>query len=250
VSPYYYDDAFFQGMRKTHFMSGSCVVEYGPVTLIPSLTLDINAALTFHALSHANEEWSPGYYKVSLPESGVTIEAVNDNRAGIMSVDLTAAKQDTFYVIAMGFDTMYNKSSVSILSKSSMQTSNPVHRWYQATGQPAMFAGHHHIEFSEEALSYGIIEGLSEVRPGAEQGQSGELGPVAAYFEFSTAQYSKVMAAVGSSFVSRDKAQANMVAELGGSAEAGLFDLEAVRARVTAAWEDKLSIIDVTPMEV
>jgi putative alpha-1,2-mannosidase len=49
------------------------------------------------------------------------------------------------------------------------------------------------------------------------------------------------MAAVGSSFVCRDKARANMLAELG--SKAGLFDLEAVREKVAAVWEEKLSVI-------
>lgn len=250
VSPYYYDDTSFHGVRKTHFMSGSCVGEYGPITFIPSVTLDVNAALTYHSLNHANEEWSPAYYKVTLPESGVTMEAVNDNRAGIFSIDLSVAKQDTFYLIGMGFDTMYNKSSVSILSNKTMAFSNPVHRLYQAAGKPAMFAGHHYVELSEEAISCGIIEGYTDVHVGATEGTSSEAGPVAAYFEFSASAYSKVMAAVGSSFVSREKARANMFAELGDSAEMGLFDMSAVSTKVTAIWEDKLSIIKVIPAEV
>ena len=245
ISPYYYKDSFFHGIRKTHFMSGSCVVEYGPITIIPSVTLDINQALTYHALNHDNEEWSPAYYKVALPESGMVIEAANNNRAGTIHVDVSNAKQDTFYLIAMGFDTMYNKSSVSILSPSSMEFSNPVHRWYQATGKAAGFSGHHHVQFSEEAISFGIIEGFTTVHAGATEGCSGIEGPVAAYFEFNASQYVRVMASIGSSFVSRDKARLNIEAELGEGEK--IFDLHGVRARVTAQWESKLSAIQVTP---
>lgn len=244
-SPYYYKDSNFHGMRKTHFMSGSCVIEYGSMTLIPSVSLDINKALTYHSLNHELEEWTPAYYKITLPESGVVLEASNDNRAGTMRVDLTKSKKDTFYIIVIGFDTMYNKSSLSILSASSMQLSNPVHRWYQGTKTPAGFSGHHHVEFSVAAVSYGIIEGYNKVRPGATAGLSNVNGPVAAYFEFDASQYDVVMASVGSSFVSRDKARLNMHAELG-QAQSELFDLHGVRTRVTDTWEDKLSSISVT----
>lgn len=249
VSPYYYQDPFFQGMRKTHFMSGSCVIEYGSVTIIPSLTLDVDDALSFHSLIHENEEWTPAYYKVSLPESGVSIEAVNDNRAGVLRVDLSSAIQNTFYLIIISHDTMYNDSTIEILSNKTLQVSNPVHRWYQATGQPAGFSGYHHLELSKDALSFGMIEGSSLVRPGATIGESSDLGPVAAYFEFDSNMFKEVMIAVGSSFVSREKARLNMIAELGASPEQ-LFNLKKVQARVTAQWEHHLGTIAVSEVGV
>ena len=37
----------------------SCVLDYGSMTIIPSLTLDVNAAMTFHLQNHSAEKWSP-----------------------------------------------------------------------------------------------------------------------------------------------------------------------------------------------
>jgi hypothetical protein len=59
VSPYYYFNDKWIGMRKTHWMSGSCVIDYGSVTILPSLTLDINEAIMFHKLDHNNEVSTP-----------------------------------------------------------------------------------------------------------------------------------------------------------------------------------------------
>jgi hypothetical protein len=35
------------------------VLDYGSITVIPSLSLDINEALAFHSLNHSSESWSP-----------------------------------------------------------------------------------------------------------------------------------------------------------------------------------------------
>lgn len=69
---------------------------------------------------------------MDLAESGVSVEAVNDNRAGLLRFDLTNLRSDasSFYVIVMSFDTHYNKSSVSALSANHLQLTNPVHCSY------------------------------------------------------------------------------------------------------------------------
>lgn len=187
-----------------------------------------------------------------MKESGVTLEAANDNRAGVLRFDLKKfTGGNKFYVIVMGFDTDYNESSVSILSNSTVQFSNPVHRWYQASGRHAGFSGHHHMHFSAEAVSYGIIRGYSEVSPGDTEGESNHKGPVAAYFEFDLSNLSSdaiVGAAVGSSFVSRQKAEDNMYAELvtSGKDTSALFALDDVVARVSSTWESALSALDIS----
>lgn len=154
----------------------------------------------------------------------------------------------------MSFDSQYNMSSLRIIDNKSMELSNPAHRWYQANGELAGFSGHHFVKFSRKALSFGIIGGDSEVQPGATEGQSGQSGLVAAYFEFDISQKEAVMAAVGSSFVSREKAKANLYAELSATVssstaetddESGLFDLEGIVERVSSKWETMLSAIEV-----
>eukprot|EP00602_Paraphysomonas_sp_CaronLab_P006036 CAMPEP_0185018502 /NCGR_PEP_ID=MMETSP1103-20130426/1207_1 /TAXON_ID=36769 /ORGANISM="Paraphysomonas bandaiensis, Strain Caron Lab Isolate" /LENGTH=656 /DNA_ID=CAMNT_0027548339 /DNA_START=385 /DNA_END=2355 /DNA_ORIENTATION=- len=185
------------------------------------------------------ETITPAYYSIDLKESDLRVEASNDDRAGIARFTPGRSTGDSFYVIVMGFDTMYNDSTVRILSESSVEYSNPVHRWYQGTGRPAGFSGHHMLRFSRPALSYGIIHGYTSVRPGEKNGKSGLEGPVAAYFEFTSE--SSVSVAVGSSFVSTDKSRVNLQAELGGNA----FDLEGLARRVSDLWEEKLSALDV-----
>jgi putative alpha-1,2-mannosidase len=37
VAPYYFADTAIQGFRGSHFLSGSCVPDYGSVTIMPSM---------------------------------------------------------------------------------------------------------------------------------------------------------------------------------------------------------------------
>lgn len=86
ISPYYYDDLKWTGLHKSHFMSGSCVYEYGSVTILPSVALNVSEALNYHALNHSLETWTPSTYQVELPESGFTVTATNLNAAGIVKL--------------------------------------------------------------------------------------------------------------------------------------------------------------------
>ena len=135
------------------------------------------------------------------------------------------------------------------------------------------------MQFQQPAKSFGIIQGYTEVTPAPEggsiEGQSDHRGPVAAYYEFDREEYDEVVLAAGASFVSREKAEENLWAELSdsdreyrgadkgtegrqgrqekesnSSAEASLgavlmsvFDMERVVSRVTQQWESTLSAV-------
>mmetsp|Transcript_13759 Transcript_13759/g.22766 ORF Transcript_13759/g.22766 Transcript_13759/m.22766 type:complete len:796 (-) Transcript_13759:109-2496(-) len=249
-APYYYHDEQWRGMRKTHWTSGSCVLDYGSITVIPSLTLDINEAMTYHSLNHSQESWSPALYEMNLAESGIRVEATNDNRAGLIRFDLSNMRSDSssLYIIVMSFDTEYNQSYVTAQSSTQALLSNPVHRYYQGAGHSAGFSGHHSLHFSEKAKSYGIIQGY-DVPTWASAGESldgfsDRHGPVAVFYEFDRGQVSEVVMAAGSSFVSRDKAEQNLQGEFSGSNS--MFDVETVVGRVTRRWEETLSVVKVS----
>ncbi len=247
-SPYYYDDEYFMGFRKTHFMSGSCVIEYGSVSVLPSVSLDLSEATTYHRLNHTVENWSPAKYEVTLPESGLKVSGTNDNAAGLVKVNSKDAKTDTFYILVASFDTSYNESTVEITSTSSVLVSNPVHRWYLQMGESAGFSGHHSIKFSQTAISSVIIEADGTISVGATSGKSGSAGTATAYFEFQSSMKNEVIAAIGSSFISRDKAEVNLQSELA-AAPYGLFDFNNVVSRVNTAWNTRLSSLKVSQSE-
>ena len=132
-SPYYYFDPRWKGMRRTHWMSGSCVIDYGTASILPSLTLDLDKALNYHALNHSNEETHPNYYKMFLQESQLEVEVASLNAAGVFRSRLRPPSSTKFYyLLFMASDTMYNQSSVEISGTGGRMDTvvvhSPIHR--------------------------------------------------------------------------------------------------------------------------
>ena len=70
VAPYYYTDSVIQGFRGSHWLSGSCVQDYGSVTIMPVAgKLKCLPQERGSAFSHNREIASPYYYSVKLDDS-------------------------------------------------------------------------------------------------------------------------------------------------------------------------------------
>ena len=244
-SPYYYFDTYWQGMRRSHWMSGSCTIDYGSATIIPSVTLNLEEALRYHTMNHSAEISTPASYTIDLMESSLLVEAASDIRSGIMKVTPRATIQHKyFYLIFKGSDTMYNESVINItyseidrtsnipnsdymenvietpegdkkekLLVNSLTISNPVHRWYQSKQKNANFSGHHYFISSRPACEFGIIEEYKNIKKSQLIGISNKKGTVAAYLKFESA-LGEVSIATGTSFISVKKAAENLYSEL------------------------------------
>ena len=271
-SAYYYFDPYWQGMRRSHWMSGSCTIDYGSATVIPSLLRNLTEALSFHKMNHSTEFSTPSYYRMNLTESSMVVEAASDVRAGIMKVTPSKNSQ-YFYLIFKASDTMYNESTISIYpsevpneeSVDSLSVSSPAHRWYQSKGEKAGFSGHHYFKTSRPACEHGIINGYTDIKEGQFDGSSDIDGTVAAYFKFESS-LGEVLVATGTSFISVEKAMKNLNAELDNStescgvdnllcAEVGsngsstdtIFDFNKLVLKVSAIWEERLGKIKAIP---
>jgi putative alpha-1,2-mannosidase len=116
-------------------------------------------------------------------------------------------------------------------------------------GEYAGFSGHHHFQASRAPLEFGVVNGYytsdggGAVQAGAREANSSAFGPAVAYLKFDRAG-GPVTVATACSFISPEKAEDNMIAEL---AAGSLFDLDAHAAEVKAVWEEKLGKITVAP---
>ena len=242
-SPYYYFDSYWHGMRRSHWMSGSCTIDYGSATIIPSVTNNLMEALTYHTMNHSAEISTPASYMIDLQESSLLVEAASDVRSGIMKVTPYATtKHEYFYLIFKASDTMYNESYIKIsqpdddlssesegidnieyvrlenekekIFGNSLAISSPVHRWYQSKQKNANFSGHHYFMTSRPACEYGMIEDYRYIKKNQLIGVSNKKGTVAAYLKFKSS-LGEVRIATGTSFVSVEKAKQNLYSELG-----------------------------------
>ncbi|MBD0294530.1 MAG: hypothetical protein ICV84_04895 [Flavisolibacter sp.] len=81
--PYFYKDSLLSGFRGTHWISGSCMQDYGSVTIMP-VTGRLKTKDYAVPFSHENEVATPAWYKVGLPALQLTAEMSATTRCGIL----------------------------------------------------------------------------------------------------------------------------------------------------------------------
>ncbi len=239
TKPYDYADSLFQGIRWTNFMSGSAVPEYGSMTLM-ALTgaLRTDPAARAARYRHSLEEARPYYYRLQLPDYGVTIEVAATVRAGIFRI--TFPETDSAYVLLQPNNTplaphQRARASVRVLPElREVAGSNPVFRYYIATGQPAGFSGHFVARFQEDFSGFGSWDSHG-LRSGGRTAQ----GQPGAYVRLKCEKARTVLVKIGCSFTSVEQARKNLDAEIPD------WDFDRVVEAGRQAWEEALGVIQV-----
>jgi len=135
-APYYYNDSLFTGIRGTHWISGSCMQDYGSVTVVPvSGKLTLNVKQYTQPFTHADEIATPAYYQL---KAGKVLSSVTaTKRCGI--IQFKALETDSFYILIIP-NSDYQKAFVKVDSnKQTVSGYNVAHRIYQGWGQAGRF---------------------------------------------------------------------------------------------------------------
>ena len=158
VAPYYYTDTKIQGFRGSHFLSGSCVPDYGSFTVMAMTgalkTLPVERASSFE---RASEHASPYEYAVDLKDAGVEAAVTGVSRAGEMKFHFVRAGVASIVIEnnARGGDGWVH------IDKALHEVSGevPVRREYLGKGKLAGFSGFFVMEFSEPFTTSGTWTG-------------------------------------------------------------------------------------------
>ncbi|MBB5059323.1 putative alpha-1,2-mannosidase [Granulicella aggregans] len=268
VAPYYFADTMIQGFRGSHFLSGSCVPDYGSVTLMPSLgALKTSAVDRASHFARASERATPYSYKVDLADAGVLAEITGTTRSGMMRF---TAQHEGDGSIVIENNARGGDGWVRVDHKAQEVTGEvPVRREYAGSGKLAGFSSYFVVEFSRSFTAEGAWSGVNIRKGIAEQHGDGlPLGvlPVAkvatttggaakaaaslptvstrpgfgTYVRFPAMRAGEtIVVRIGTSFVSVDEARKNLRAEIAD------WNFDAVEARAKAAWESELSRIEV-----
>ena len=134
LPPYYYTDSMFSGFRGTHWLSGSCVQDYGSETIMPVTgKLQTDRKAYSARFSHVNKMATPYAYCVKLPLYKLTASVTSTLRCGLM--EFTTESTDRLYLIITP-NSDYNKAFIKIdRENGEIDIYNPVHRIYQGWGQ-------------------------------------------------------------------------------------------------------------------
>ena len=234
-APYYYTDSIFQGFRGSHWLSGSCVQDYGSMTIMPiSGALKCLPTVRGSKFSHDNEKSTPYSYQVHLDDYAIEAELTATKRSGLFQFTF---EQEGEAHIVVNPNSDEGQGFVRVLPESNEIIGyNPVHRIYQGLGVEAGFSGYFVVQFSFDLEHYGVYQGseLFEMET-----QVSDLKDLGAYVSFYVQKNEKIYARVGTSFTSIEQARENL------EVETGKLDFEEAKSKLRDEWENLLSKIKV-----
>jgi predicted alpha-1,2-mannosidase len=236
VAPYYDKDRTWSGIRASHWMSGSCIQDYGSVTLMPITgpVDDLTAEARGAKFSHADEVMEPAYYSVSLLRYGGTkAEVTATRRAGLLRFSFPAKEQGT---VVIEPNVKLHEGFIEVRPDGTIAGYNPVRRIYQGSGQLAGFSGYFVVKFERKAVVTGTWCGTKTV-PGSAK-QEGGCPRMGAYATFAPGK-APLLVKVGTSMTSLAEAEKNLKAEIGG------WDFAKTRAAAERDWKALLGKVDV-----
>lgn len=213
IAPFYYNDNKFQGFRGTHWLNGSCVQDYGSVTIMPlSGELITDAEKRASVFSHDKEQSSPDHYSVWLPDHQVNAEVTALARTAIMRFRYDSG-EESFLLIEPNSDE--GEGFVEVLrERDEVVGYNPVHRIYQGSGQPAGISGYFVMKFDKKIIQSGVWLGDTITPMGRILTGTGKREKLGAYVGFGDAKQ-VVTVRIGTSFTSIEGARANLEKEMG-----------------------------------
>ncbi|UJH68578.1 GH92 family glycosyl hydrolase [Allomuricauda sp. SCSIO 65647] len=234
-APYYYTDSIIQGFRGSHWLSGSCVQDYGSMTIMPiSGDLKCLPQVRGSKFSHKKERATPFVYEVELEDYDVTVEMTATKRSGLFKFTYNKSG-DAHVVVNPNSDE--GEGFVQILPESNEIVGyNPVHRIYQGWGEPAGFSGYFVVRFARNFKSYGVYHQNDILEEAIQIANKKNIG---GYASFTVKPGEIIEAVVGTSFTSIDHARSNL------EHETHRLNFESAKANLKTTWESLLAKVRV-----
>lgn len=235
LAPYYYADTIIQGFRGSHWLSGSCVQDYGSVTIMPvSGKLIYLPSERGSGYSHDMENATPYHYWVHLDDYNIDTEVTATKRTGLFRFTFMNSGEAH---IVLNPNSDEGQGYLQILpEKNEIVGYNPVHRIYQGWGEEAGFKGYFVARFDKDIGKFGVFADstLFENRSSIEEEMN--LG---GYVSFQVTGGEQIHVSIGTSFTSIEQARKNL------EAETDEHDFDQATLDLKEEWEKILSKIRV-----
>ncbi|WP_420399228.1 GH92 family glycosyl hydrolase [Flagellimonas sp.] len=234
-APYYYTDSIIQGFRGSHWLSGSCVQDYGSMTLMP-----ISGKLKYlpeergSKFLHKNEKATPYTYEVSLTDYDIKAEMTATKRSGLFQ--FTYGKTGEAHVV-VNPNSDEGQGYVKVIPETKEIVGyNPVHRIYQGWDEPAGFSGYFVVQFDRSFRNYGVYDQDGVSKQVSEISNRKGIG---GYVSFDVREGETIGVTVGTSFTSIDQARKNL------EEETHQIDFETAKNNLKETWENLLNRVKV-----
>jgi predicted alpha-1,2-mannosidase len=232
IPPFFYKDSVINGFRGTHWISGSCMQDYGSVTIMPvtGVLRTTNFATPF---SHEKEIAQPNYYSVHLPAYHCKTEITATARCGMMQ--FTLEQTDSLYLLVMP-NSDRGEGAIHIdAARGLVWGYNPVHRIYQGWGNKAGFNGYFFIQFEKVPVRSGTFREAAVFTTDTISNQKN----IGVFAGFKLGKDEQLRIRIGTSFSSVTEAKKNLQAEIKD------WNFEAVATAGKQTWQQALSQIQV-----
>lgn len=228
------------GFSHTHVSGTGGPSKYGNFRVMPSIG---ETSLTDLVSPKADEVAAPGYYSVNLTKHNIKAELTATRLVGFHRYTFPQTKQaqiffDAGSIMRPGKPRLLLQSilenKIQVIGKNRLEGMVKVRGGWNEGPYTLYFSA----EFDREFTSYGTWKG-GEKPPLAPQKTSAEdkAANVGAYLTFDTTNNQKVQLKVGVSFISMEKARANILQETPD------WNFEKVRQAASGKWENVLSKI-------
>ena len=234
-APYYYNDSVIQGFRGSHWLSGSCVQDYGSMTIMPVAgELKLQPEERGSSFSHDHEISTPYYYSVHLDDYAIQSEMTATRRCGFFRFTFENGGE-AHIVINPNSDE--GQGFIRILpEQKEIVGFNPVHRIYQGWGDSAGFSGYFVARFSRGFKHYGVFQDHTVSPMKTELANQSRLG---GWASFSLKAGEVVCVKIGTSFTSIEEARKNL------DAETADIDFDQAKEILKSTWEQLLGRVQV-----
>jgi len=232
-------DQWIRGFSHTR-LSGIGVVEYGNVLVMPTQggAADPSRERTYRSrFNHRTEQARPGYYAVTLADSGIRAELTATAHTGLHRYTFPKAGRGRIIVSASHAISRTGSCGAKLeLKPEAREITGSVKQCGSLTGRNGGVEIYFAVRLSEPFCGFGVAsDGRS--RPGAKSGAGKNVG---AYVDVETGPEKPVLVQVGISFISVDQARRHLDEELAGRS------FEQVLGDAEKAWREALSLVEVT----
>jgi predicted alpha-1,2-mannosidase len=229
---YDYKQSSIYGFSQTHLSGVGCGVA-GELPVMPT-TGAVNPSSYASAYSHADEEASPGYYRVGLSTYGIQAELTATARTGWQRYTFPATGQaNVLFNTAKANQNVFD-SEVHVVGDRTIE--GRVHAGGFCAGKDDHTV-YFSASFDRPFAAYGTWRG-DTVGSGRDAAGTGGNG---AYVTFDASSDHDVVLKVGLSYTGVAGARANLAAETGDG-----YDFDQVRSALRAQWASALSKIKIS----
>lgn len=234
-SGYHYSDGAILGFSHTH-LSGTGAACLGDVLLMPTVgQVYLDAGTPGHgyasSFSHAQEEASPGYYRVFLETPKVTAELTATARCGFHKYTFPASDQAHFILdLVHGIGNQPIDASLRIEDDHTISGSRISDGW---GGQRAVYFL---MQFSKPFESYGIEQDGKALAAGTHEAHG---RGIKAFLNYRPTADEVILVKVGLSGTGIEGARKNLAAEIPN------WNFKRVRAAAVRQWEKVFDVVQI-----